>query len=547
MSHRACFICFCVFVTGGRHPTCARHIASQDLELKRQEEEAIINHEFKANPIPKSTYELRYTKYIAEADSLRQKRVTIRREMLTNMSQSFTRLSAHSMTSKATATKSLRQGSSSRADGTCTGNDGVAPASTATAAATASTGRFRAREVPRSVRENRFDQLRYERTSRREAAKDEARKKLENSSLPPRLAHHERQRRLKTEQGTMAMDHHRVTSLQQQQQQQQSTTRRQLGIVPDFERLQREFEEKLTRSKSSNRGKLTVPQEFILNGRDNAAQQERRLKATERRQKVLQQIELEAMNMRESRWPYLARRGDDHRKKGRDSGGSSSSRPTSAPVRYHETRSSLSRRELVLEKIRNGAYDARDVREEKEAMRRYEECHERATAWMKAQSMAASSVQPTVPQAKASGLLPTYMERGPRMHAAARHKQIEEGVRNLVETTLLEHDIYREHKRFVVDLEEDAGDDAYEEGAKDRELVVDSAQLHRLETSSALAEEQDSHGDVRSTSAVAGEDVRMHTSVYDLDTCEAGGGVEADAEANYAEANSLAGVFKYED
>ena len=36
----------------------------QDLELKRQEEEAVMEYKFTANPIPRSTYELRYTRYI---------------------------------------------------------------------------------------------------------------------------------------------------------------------------------------------------------------------------------------------------------------------------------------------------------------------------------------------------------------------------------------------------------------------------------------------------------------------------------------------------
>ena len=395
--------------------------------------------------------------------------------------------------------------------------------------------------MPRSFRENKLDQLRYERTARQAMAKEQARRKLEGSSLPPRMAHHERQR-LKAAQSEAA-DAAAAAAAAGGGGAPAQAGRRQLGCVPDFERLQREFEEKLMRSKNTNRGKLTVPQEFILNGRDKEAQVQRRLKATERRQKVLQQIEQDAMNMREQRWPYVARRSDGaHRKRG--GAPSSSSRPSSASAAgYHETRSSLSRRELVLDKIRSGAYDARDVREEKEARRRHEECHERANAWMRAQARSAGGAPAP---AGVPGAGEADMERGPMMHAAARHKQIEEGVRNLVETTLLENDIYREHKRFVVDEQDgDGGDDAYQ-----RQRDEEAMQIAAAVAAASGGEEHDGGDacggvpggvqDVLSTAAAAGSDAGAGDA--------RDGGLAAasdDAEANFAEASRLAGAFTY--
>ena len=63
--------------------------------------------------------------------------------------------------------------------------------------------------------------------------------------------------------------------------------------------------------------------------------------------------------MREQRWPYLARRKDVDKRP-------SSANYTQTSFRYSETRSSQGRRNLVLDKIRSGAYDERAIREEKE-------------------------------------------------------------------------------------------------------------------------------------------------------------------------------------
>ena len=502
-----------------------------DLELKRQEEEQILKHKFVANPIPKTTYELRYTRYLTEAADLRRKRVTLRREMMTRMSSSFSRQAAHTKARPASATAASGGAGGAQKKASSSTTRSTTARATSPSKETdenAARGGFKAREVPSSFRDNnKLERMRADADARKLLAKEEAKRKLESASLPPRMAFHERERRSQQQQehGNVIV---KVVSTGKR-----STTdaqpQRRLGEVPNFGRLQREFEEKLRKSRSSNRSRLTVPQEFTLNGRDKETQQRRRMKADERRGKILQQIEQDALKMRETRWPYLARREDTDAK--RAAAAKAAAASSSAPVSYHETRSSQCRKERILERIRCGAYDEREVREEKDARRRYEEYHDRATAWMKAQTMkdkgsgvaiggdeASSSTAATHPSGDGS-------ERGQAMHIAARHKQIEEGVRSLVECTLLENDVYKEHRalaRTSMDMEagddDDAGAGAYDTATRGSSLgavlppstttfTSSPARVVGHDTARAVvSDDEDEFRRIKSTNAVLGGD-----------------------------------------
>lgn len=73
-------------------------------------------------------------------------------------------------------------------------------------------------------------------------------------------------------------------------------------------------------------------------------------------------------------------------------------------------------------------------------------------------------------------------ERGTAMHIAARHKQIEEGVRSLVESTLLENDIYSDYNSIVkTSGAHEAPDDVNASSDRNFRLNVDDESTHGVD------------------------------------------------------------------
>ena len=89
---------------------------------------------------------------MAEAEEIRKRRVAIRREMITNMSKSFTRLSLYNRKS----------------------NSGTKTADTFQDTKTKSSFAkpFKAREVPSSFKEDKLDKLRYQSNMRKLVVKE---------------------------------------------------------------------------------------------------------------------------------------------------------------------------------------------------------------------------------------------------------------------------------------------------------------------------------------------------------------------------------------
>ncbi|EFJ50766.1 hypothetical protein VOLCADRAFT_103831 [Volvox carteri f. nagariensis] len=82
-----------------------------------------------------------------------------------------------------------------------------------------------------------------------------------------------------------------------------------LGAVPDFNSLHRQFEVHMAQTRANVRKRVTVPQEFALNGSTPDEQSARARKAQERRQRIILDMQLDAELLPETRWPFKSARG----------------------------------------------------------------------------------------------------------------------------------------------------------------------------------------------------------------------------------------------
>lgn len=164
----------------------------------------------------------------------------------------------------------------------------------------------------------------------------------------------------------------------------------QLGQVPDFKRLQRQFETQLLRVKASNPFRRTVPQEFLLGG---GTDEDRRRRAEERRARLMDE-----RNLTELRWPYASNRARVE--------------PTQPPATWAapegvvvgETKTDRLRRQALDEARRSGRYASREEKAALAQQRAQEEKERWASQYVQRQLKAAKEAEGLRQVAEAAGI-----------------------------------------------------------------------------------------------------------------------------------------------
>lgn len=150
-----------------------------------------------------------------------------------------------------------------------------------------------------------------------------------------------------------------------------------VGTVPDFDRMHRDFDLQRTRVRATSRRNLTVPHEFRLNGSTPQEMASRDAKATERRQRIILDMQLDSELLPESRWPYRMPRG-----RVRPEVPPPASLPGGQPdVFAGDTRASMLRKAHTRQARRRGEYDLRTEREAKTLQAEKKKAHARAAEW----------------------------------------------------------------------------------------------------------------------------------------------------------------------
>ena len=258
----------------------------QDLEIKRQEEEAARSYRFKSSPIPPSVSEPKYERMMLEDEIRRQ----IRRERRA--------MELHSLQSneKTFSFQSKEQ-------------DRLALREAAVQAAKDPNRfqiKFTAKPVPRAVHEQRLRAMQVELEARR--AETKARIAAARDKVASEATAKEQARRKAADEAyleRLRLDKLRVVDPILNQ----KYDTRPVGTVPDFDRLHEMNDMEMTRLRSNTRRALTVPHEFKLNGTTPDQQRTREKKALERRQKIILDMQLDAEMLPEGRWPFLMPRG----------------------------------------------------------------------------------------------------------------------------------------------------------------------------------------------------------------------------------------------
>ena len=360
----------------------------QDLALKKKEDEAAMKVRFKANSLPRSTLEPRYEKLTRQQAARTRENKRRSKENLKEAEQPF----SFYFTDK--ERKAARE---AKLEG----------------ARNARAKPFKANPIPKSVHESRYELLQFDRERRKKEAREKAAKALERSSLPERM-------RSAAPKKVPAYDSSKPYSQYK------------LGEVPDFDALHADFDNKLARMRERNRRQLTVPKDFHLGGRNKAEAEARQRKSELKKQMILLDMELDQQDLPETRWPYKGQR--------------SPNKPTPPPamkghVEYKTTTATRLRAENVKAAKAAGQFDSREQKEARAEKQRRRDASRRMAEWLKMQRKRAQEGVPgTGPSSHARSGEHDFADAVgiPRMHVAARHKQVSDEAHKIVEQALLE-------------------------------------------------------------------------------------------------------------
>jgi len=360
----------------------------QDLALKAKEEEEACKVRFKANPLPRATLQPRYEKLTREQAARTREN---KRRSQQNLKRAEKPFSFYFSDKKR---KAVREEKLERARNT-------------------NSNSFKANPIPASVHESRYELLQFDRERRKEEAREKAAKALAKASLPERMKNAAPKK-------VPAYDTSKPYSQYK------------LGEVPDFDALHADFDSKLARMRARNRRQLTVPKDFHLGGRNKAEAEARQRKSELKKQMILLDMELDKQDLPETRWPYKGTR--------------SPTKPTpppaaQVPVEYKTTTAARLREKNVKAAKAAGQYDSREQKEAKAEKQRRREASRRMADWLKMQRKRAQEgvAGTSSPERARSGERDFADAVGiPRMHVAARHKQVADEAHKIVEQALLE-------------------------------------------------------------------------------------------------------------
>ena len=291
-----------------------------EIELERAELEESRQEALKPQPVPSTNAPGLYMKQVEEMEARSRERRTVRRTVPQPFS--FTNRPPSARKSWDAA---VGGGGAPLADsGT---PRGVPPA--ADPAAYLEVGErkaFKARDVPRSMSEPRWEMMRVREAERREKVAHEAIKLAGKSRLPPRMQQHK-----ETERARKAADSERV---QAELDAELTLKPRITEGIPDFDRLHLGFEQAQARKRASYRP--TVPTPFKMESEPYKAMASENRKVKE--EMIKRDMRRDELVMPERRWPYLSTQAPVGRANPPDSGLSTAQVPHFETTRAHKVR-----------------------------------------------------------------------------------------------------------------------------------------------------------------------------------------------------------------
>ncbi|GAX73021.1 hypothetical protein CEUSTIGMA_g473.t1 [Chlamydomonas eustigma] len=334
----------------------------QDLQLKRNEEEAARSYQFKSRPVPHSNAPM-YEQMTIEREVRRQIRLEHR---IQELQSSYEKVRPFTFLDKEQERLMQRE-----------------EAIKAAKDPNRFQIKFRAKELPKSIKGDEYKRMMLELENKRA----ETRHRIERAraEAKARAAEEDRQRRTAADEAYKdRLQEDKMRAVDPIWNQKYET--KPLGMVPDFDRLHREHEMELTRIRSNTRRQITVPHEFKLNGSTPTEQHNRDRKALERRQRIILDMQLDAELLPEMRWPHRMPRGRVRTAPG-------AALEPSGDFRVGETRASILRKGHIRISRRHGQYDFREEREQKTLEDAKIMAQKRAKAWIQAKKAAGSSLQ----------------------------------------------------------------------------------------------------------------------------------------------------------
>ncbi|KAG2492054.1 hypothetical protein HYH03_009552 [Edaphochlamys debaryana] len=407
----------------------------QDLALRAQEEVA-GRQPFRARPLPPAVVEPRYEQMLLEAEVKRQLTHQQRLEELASIMEK-----PFSFYYRDQEREEARE---------------------ALARAAKDPRRFqvpyRAREPPPSTKEERFRRMMLELEAKRgstrrrvEEARRHARERVEaETARRQEAASRAYQERLRSvDPGVHYPGPHAPKPM---------------GAVPDFNALHRQFEVAMARERANIRKRITVPQEFRLNGTTPDQQADRGRKIQERRNRIILDMQVDSELLPEMRWPYKSPRGKVRptpipaylvERMGRDPGSKA------ADLRKSSNRMAAGEGAFGTRAEKDAAAKKASEKLRAEALKRADKLLKASVSRQQAEAAAAGGgadfgLMSDVGATAAAGADQSSTSRGaslrrraavmgrednPEVYVEARHQQIERRVREVVEDTLLDQGI----------------------------------------------------------------------------------------------------------
>lgn len=277
-----------------RKETAAERRMAEEMEMKRQAMEAAAKESTRARDLPPTTAPGLYSEMVAEAEQASRERRQVRRTVPVPFSFSERR-TKEPKRSDVTAGEwqgTLEDEADENLSSQTGGNAGVLWYEQGQAVGNRKS--FKARDVPRSMSEPRWEIMRVQEAERRERVAQKALESAARSKLPPRMQQHK-----ENERARKAAEAERI----QRELDAELTLKPQISHeVPDFDRLHLAFEKTLARKR--NQYQPTAPQPFRMESEPYRMMQ-REVKQV-RDEMIQRDIRRDELVMPERRWPYLS-------------------------------------------------------------------------------------------------------------------------------------------------------------------------------------------------------------------------------------------------
>jgi hypothetical protein len=279
--------------------TASERRLAEELEMKRQAMEVAAKESMRARDLPPSTAPGLYSEMVAEAEAASRERRQVRRTVPVPFSFSHRRTKEPRRSDlqagewQGMEDEYADENASAQGGGMGSGGGGSAHWYEKGQPVGARKS-FRARDVPRSMSEPRWEIMRVQEAERRERVAQKALESAAKSKLPPRMQQHK-----ENERARKAAEAERI----QRELDAELTLRPAITPeVPDFDRLHLAFEKTLARKR--NQYQPTAPQPFRMESEPYRMMQ--REVQQVRDEMIQRDIRRDELVMPERRWPYLS-------------------------------------------------------------------------------------------------------------------------------------------------------------------------------------------------------------------------------------------------